>query len=337
METVIKQRVLYLDVVKFVAITLVCIGHSYPLTIGYESHLRPIIYSFHMPLFMLICGYFSVSFFQRNFKYFLKQKTTQLLIPAFSGIILSLCLMFILASESISLSTVVAELYGGLWFLKTLFICYLIVYVFKRFYLPDWFACLSSIILFLILPYGGTLQVNFLLIMFWTGYFVNKSKCEGGGNCKLLLTSMSLLLFILVIYIGMAQPVQQITSEVIFTHPLDLVRQFFVGIAGSISMIGIIYYICRKTPVNSTFYKILTWLGTVGRYTLGIYVVQTLLLERLFYTICPKINHFTSYTLIDFVFTPIVGIVFSFLSYYTVLFLKKNRYMNLLLFGGSYK
>ena len=102
-------------------------------------------------------------------------------------------------------------------------------------------------------------------------------------------------------------------------------------------MIGIIYYICRKTPVNSTFYKILTWLGTVGRYTLGIYVVQTLLLERLFYTICPKINHFTSYTLIDFVFTPIVGIVFSFLSYYTVLFLKKNRYMNLLLFGGSYK
>ena len=245
--------------------------------------------------------------------------------------------MFILASESISLSTVVAELYGGLWFLKTLFICYLIVYVFKRFYLPDWFACLSSIILFLILPYGGTLQVNFLLIMFWTGYFVNKSKCGGGGNCKLLLTSMSLLLFILVIYIGMAQPVQQITSEVIFTHPLDLVRQFFVGIAGSISMIGIIYYICRKTPVNSTFYKILTWLGTVGRYTLGIYVVQTLLLERLFYTICPKINHFTSYTLIDFVFTPIVGIVFSFLSYYTVLFLKKNRYMNLLLFGGSYK
>lgn len=159
----------------------------------------------------------------------------------------------------------------------------------------------------------------------------------GGGNCKLLLTPMSLLLFILVIYIGMAQPVQQITSEVIFTHPLDLVRQFFVGIAGSISMIGIIYYICRKTPVNSTFYKILTWLGTVGRYTLGIYVVQTLLLERLFYTICPKINHFTSYTLIDFVFTPIVGIVFSFLSYYTVLFLKKNRYMNLLLFGGSYK
>lgn len=185
METVIKQRVLYLDVVKFVAITLVCIGHSYPLTIGYESHLRPIIYSFHMPLFMLICGYFSVSSFQRNFKYFLKQKTTQLLIPAFSGIILSLCLMFILASESISLSTVVAELYGGLWFLKTLFICYLIVYVFKRFYLPDWFACLSSIILFLILPYGGTLQVNFLLIMFWTGYFVNKSKCGGGviANC----------------------------------------------------------------------------------------------------------------------------------------------------------
>lgn len=69
-----KQRILYLDLVKFIAITLVCIGHSYPLTIGNESYFRSVIYSFHMPLFMLICGYFSISSFSKTFKVFLKQK-----------------------------------------------------------------------------------------------------------------------------------------------------------------------------------------------------------------------------------------------------------------------
>ncbi|ETD21587.1 MULTISPECIES: acyltransferase family protein [Prevotellaceae] len=182
----VKQRILYLDLVKFIAITLVCIGHSYPLTIGNESYFRSVIYSFHMPLFMLICGYFSISSFSKDFKSFLKQKAKQLLLPALSGIILSLCLIFIFARERFSLNIVVTELYGGLWFLKTLFICYLIVYIFKHINLPDWIACLSSIVLFLILPHGGALQVNFLLIMFWTGYFANKCKW-GKRNCKLML------------------------------------------------------------------------------------------------------------------------------------------------------
>ncbi|ETD21586.1 hypothetical protein HMPREF1199_00661 [Hoylesella oralis CC98A] len=148
---------------------------------------------------------------------------------------------------------------------------------------------------------------------------------------------MSILLFVFAICTDMAQPVQQITSEIIFTHPLYLVRQFFVSIAGSFSVIGITYYICGITPVNSTLYEIFIWLGNVGCYTLGIYIIQTLLLERLFYMLCPTINLFVSDTVNDFVLTPIIGILFSLLSYYVVLFLKRNRYTNLLLFGGGYK
>ena len=49
-----KERILFFDLAKYVAISLVVIGHSYLLTIGWGSNLRSIIYSFHMPLFFFI-------------------------------------------------------------------------------------------------------------------------------------------------------------------------------------------------------------------------------------------------------------------------------------------
>ena len=50
-----NKRIEYLDLVKFFAICLVCIGHSYVKVPTLESLVCPIIYSFHMPLFMLVC------------------------------------------------------------------------------------------------------------------------------------------------------------------------------------------------------------------------------------------------------------------------------------------
>ena len=63
-----KDRIAYLDLVKFVAILLVCIGHCYVMSPNLESNIRPIIYSFHMPLFMLLCGYFSPHSFRVFYK-----------------------------------------------------------------------------------------------------------------------------------------------------------------------------------------------------------------------------------------------------------------------------
>ena len=77
-----SKRIVYIDVVKFLAIWMVCIGHSYPMIdMSYHSILYNCIYSFHMPLFMMLCGFFSLSSFDRPFVKFLKQKTIQLLFP----------------------------------------------------------------------------------------------------------------------------------------------------------------------------------------------------------------------------------------------------------------
>ena len=87
-----KDRIAYLDFVKFVAILLVCVGHCYVMTPDLDSIVRPIIYSFHMPLFMLVCGYFSSRSLEIPIKSLLVKKNKQLLLPVISCTIMTICL-----------------------------------------------------------------------------------------------------------------------------------------------------------------------------------------------------------------------------------------------------
>lgn len=57
-----RERLVYFDLLKLFAIYLVIIGHcvQYLLpTRPYDEPLYVYIYSFHMPLFMMISGFFS--------------------------------------------------------------------------------------------------------------------------------------------------------------------------------------------------------------------------------------------------------------------------------------
>lgn len=50
-----NNRIEYLDLVKFFAICLVCIGHSYAKVPTLESSVCPIIYSFHFLFWFVLC------------------------------------------------------------------------------------------------------------------------------------------------------------------------------------------------------------------------------------------------------------------------------------------
>lgn len=88
----VKDRIAYLDVVKFVAILFVCVGHCYVMTPNLDSIVRPIIYSFHMPLFMLVCGFFSTRSLEIPIKSLSEKKSKQLLLPVISCTIMTVCL-----------------------------------------------------------------------------------------------------------------------------------------------------------------------------------------------------------------------------------------------------
>jgi len=81
MNTQKPERIVYIDIVKFVAIWMVCTGHSYYMVdMSQNSILYNWIYSFHMPLFMMLCVFFSLSSFDRPFVKFLKQKNNSAII-----------------------------------------------------------------------------------------------------------------------------------------------------------------------------------------------------------------------------------------------------------------
>lgn len=67
---IVKKRIVFLDVLKAIAIFLVVWGHSMQnfttdkLYWEYDACIQ-VIYSFHMPLFMMISGFFSASLLKR--------------------------------------------------------------------------------------------------------------------------------------------------------------------------------------------------------------------------------------------------------------------------------
>lgn len=116
-----RNRILYLDVVKAIAICLVCIGHAkYLVTLDKSSVVNDWIYSFHMPLFMLLSGYFSAHALQQPFGKFVKKKALQLLVPAVVIPFLTVVVCILMGNDNISV-TARAEAVGGMWFLKILF------------------------------------------------------------------------------------------------------------------------------------------------------------------------------------------------------------------------
>lgn len=133
-----SKRIDYLDVLKGIGIILMIIGHSY----GRNTTLGKFIFSFHMPLFFLISGYF---FKPKDPKYLFTKNVYRLLVPYISTcILMTLLALFknILSGNNTSIvikDWIIASMYGmgsslkqtiipnvkpigAIWFLLALFL-----------------------------------------------------------------------------------------------------------------------------------------------------------------------------------------------------------------------
>lgn len=325
-----SNRIIYLDVVKFLAIWMVCIGHSYFLVdMSRASILYNWIYSFHMPLFMMLCGYFSLKSYDKPVVPFFKQKTIQLLLPTVTISILTIIVCFLINLPDIA---IVArnEAIGGMWFLRTLFFCFVYTYLFKRLGWQDYFTAIGSIVLALILPHGYFLQFNWMLIFFWLGYFL---KCYRQIYMKYLalITMFSLLVFIL---LCVHEVPKVLTYHILFFTPWQLFSQFVSGLFGSLSLIGISYYFCLWFKDDNFLVK---KMAEVGTYTLGIYGLQSIILQRIFVKYVHFDTLFLSNWITDFIIVPSIALFSVIFCYYCILFLKKSRIINLFFFGNQYE
>lgn len=318
-----SDRIIYLDLVKFIAILLVCIGHCYAMAPTIQSIVNPIISSFHMPLFMLLCGYFSLYSLELPIPHLLLKKGKQLLIPVISCTIISILL----------LGGGKDELIGSVWFLRTLFVCYFVTRISKCFKLPIEVVFLLSWIVLLFVPMGGTLMINFLYFYFGLGYLIHKYQ-DRIYKYGVLILIFSVIWFVIAIYKQWTVPCERV-DWVFLTHfPFKFIIQILTGFSGSILIIGCCKLANNLFVRNKTLNNILSKLSLIGRYTLGIYVVQTFLIERLLTAYIKFNSDSISPILIDFVLIPLIGLILCIICCYIVRKTQRYRIINLLFYGG---
>ena len=123
-----KARIPYLDFLKFFAIGSVLLGHSVEQLTGNDYWDNPIwsfIYTYHMPLFMLLCGYFFGSSLKLTFGELLKKKFVQLLLPSVTAFIIVLTAVSVMGHNPWP-ALFTPDWMGFMntvWFLKCVFFC----------------------------------------------------------------------------------------------------------------------------------------------------------------------------------------------------------------------
>jgi len=222
-----------------------------------------------------------------------------------------------------------SELIGGMWFLRTLFCCFVFTYIAKRIGKNDLVTAIGSIVFALLFPHGYFLQFNWMLIFFWTGFFL-RSYSKAYERYRLIVTISSLLIFVLLC--DHIAP-QVLTYEVLFHHPLQLPRQYITGLSGSLSLIGCTYYVCKWLKEQAGF---INSLAEIGTYTLGIYGLQSIVLQRIFANYIHVNKTLISDWQLDFFIVPCIGLFSVLICFFLIQVLKRGKIINFFLFGNQY-
>lgn len=332
-----KARIPYLDFLKFFAIGSVLLGHSVEQLTGNDYWDNPIwsfIYTYHMPLFMLLCGYFFGSSLKLTFGELLKKKFVQLLLPSVTAFVIVWTAVSVMGHNPWP-ALFTPDWMGFMntvWFLKCVFLCYLVGFLSIRLFRNVWLAALVTVVLSGILPYGGVANFNFMLPMFWVGYACKLNQSLLDRHRKWFL-GISLVAFgVMLPFWSGRLTVYMVPTQVLdwgtFTWDVQnlsvVLYRLAIGIAGSMSFFLLSPYVYRLIEGKG----IATALNGIGRSTLGIYWLQTFLLEYLFNSL-----GFYVPMIWTFVLPPCLALVELVVCYRLVLLFKKNVYIRLFVLG----
>lgn len=328
-----KQRIVYLDLVKLFTIYLVIMGHVVAMMVnGYTigGRLYSFIYSFHMPLFMLLSGYFiSNRYLQKPLIEAMITRAKQLLLPAITCTVICLLYLF-LARNHVNVRD---EIIGNSWFLKTLFVYYVLFFLLKKISVNDWVLFVGSCVALFVIPHATTLQINLLWPYFWGGYLLRKFDVLSKVSFSWRYTVAFLLLFIgtYLVQINMEIPNYiGIDIDSLQSQGHLILFRYVVAFSGCMATITIISMIFKYFGTKSYMTKIAKY----GQWTLGVYCLQTIIVANVFPDTFAW--YVESEWLLDCVVAPLLTIGFLILCLYLINLISKNKTLDLLFFGGQY-
>ena len=265
------------DSLKFFAIFLVVWGHSiqYLNSVNcVEEPMYRIIYSFHMPLFMMISGYFATGSMKMDFFSMILKKGRQILLPCFAWITLVwLCLNIIEVIKGNQILFI--KLYWGylnqFWFLKSLFICYLLAFIGRK------GGMLGMSVAVLISQCISYSSVNFMFPAFVIGLFLRETNFLYGQYIRYRYIVYLLFVMMLVFYDETFWSNELLAAQTIYSGDLQYafmyIYKIIIGVLGALSFL-MLFVVDLKNV------RLMSHVSNYGQLTLGIYILQSLILER---------------------------------------------------------
>lgn len=154
-----KQRILYWDVIKAFAIFLVVWGHSMQFlthdSFIWNSPINSFIVTFHMPLFMMVSGYFAISVLKGDVKSTILSKFRQLLVPSVTTYFtVGICLLLLRRKEWLEgVVGILSYCVSSFWYLKALFLFYVLSVLFVRLRRKNKYSVLLFLLLLFLPPF----------------------------------------------------------------------------------------------------------------------------------------------------------------------------------------
>ena len=292
------NRVFFIDIARGIAILLMIGGH----VLGYGIK-RDIIFSFHMPLFIIVSGYF---YKDKPLKEHLKYLLLHLLIPSFLIIFVVNMIMNIpdigfIQSLLISFKTVITgwshqanitynfPSVGILWFIYFLIIMKLLFIITKKISKDNDILLLLLILLESFIGYfigvkgcflPWSIDISFAcIILYYFGYIIHKYDVLN----KIISNNYMMILLLILWIIGIICNPIEIAMR---SYPNGL-WSFISAISGSLVVFKLSSLI-EKYLKNTS--KILGWCGKYSLYILLINYIESKFIKYNFYLYNPSVT-----------------------------------------------
>ena len=316
----INERNNIIDILKGIAVISVLLGHALQRGLGlsgyipFDNYIFKIIYTYHMPLFMILSGYVLANYTSKFNKDFLIKKSLRLLYPTiiWSYLIWSVRnFKFVGIKEFIPFPDSIIEYTKTLikhpdfiiWFLYVVFIFNIFFYIIKKMnnkkdlYLDVIFSIVFYIILGIIPNSNfGIYNIKLYFPIFAFGYFLKKEYLKK--------YSWKYIVFFIIIYIVL---LLKCANTFLYNH--------FEYYLISFSAIFLIY----QTILRIKEFKVCKILSFFGKYSLEIYLCQCL---------CLNIGIGQGYlrVITIFISATIISVILSIIT-------NKSNFLKMLLYG----
>lgn len=289
-------RNIFFDAVKGILIILVVLGHCLQYGFGddysnsnlfFDDMLFRTIYSFHMPLFMLISGYFFNPKGKNHLQY-LRKRFQSIGIPLVFYAVLSIFIQQILSHTSnlFSIHNFVSTLIFGLWFLSSILLNCILVVSFEaiskmiRHDISILLMFLFAVTIFFIPDQFFPATHKFMYPYFLCGYLIKRHR----GTIEMpisekyqqivvvLLFTLCVWLFRKDLFVYTTGFIPQASTFIEQEQFIRCMLRFMIGFVGSFCFLA---FCASYKDVNGSVTKVM---AAIGQETLAIYGLQGILI-----------------------------------------------------------